>query len=308
MGLLNHLFGNKSSIARELALDGNKRMALWNKHLANWELREKLSVQFNYKNVDAVVKNFNATKEILDKIAALIPPELVNIADEEKTDAEISEDLERLKGMREIESIYTDIVLVQQKQALLRTLFREILNVLKAELHLIKLIKKKPTNLRELLLKLFMIIFHNEAQLYKIFREQCFSEEHKHVHPIIARIARAIILEEKIVEEMETDEEKFARQMVKQMADESMHAYRKLGEDIFYELARLAGAPMGMGEDIVTGIARMEGHIRNDGIMYRIVKRLRPKYTDVKIRGVILAFRMAYGLGHFEGLSAEFAT
>src|SRR3989344_2723612 len=118
MGLLNHLFGNKSSIARELALDGNKRMALWNKHLANWELREKLSVQFNYKNVDAVVKNFNATKEILDKIAALIPPELVNIADEEKTDAEISEDLERLKGMREIESIYTDIVLVQQKQAL----------------------------------------------------------------------------------------------------------------------------------------------------------------------------------------------
>ncbi len=309
MGLLNHLFGSKIRIAKELVMDDNKRMALWDKHLANYVLREKLATQFNYSTVDAAVKNFDATKSILDRIANLISPELVNISGEEKTDNEILEDLERLKNMREIEGIYTDIVLVQQKQAPLRTLFREILTVLKAELHLIKLIGKKPSNVRELLLRLFTIIFHNEAQLYKIFREQYFSEEHKHVHPIIARIARAIILEEKIKEERETDVEKFARQMVTQMAPgESMRAYRKLGEGIFYELARLAGAPMVRGEDIIAGIVRMEGHIRNDELMYRLVKRLRPKYTDVKIRSVVLAFRRAYSLGHFDGLSAEFAT
>ena len=58
-------------------------------------------------------------------------------------------------------------------------------------------------------------------------------------------------IEEEVKEEMETDEEKFAREIVKQMApDESRRRYRKLGEDIFVELAEMAGAPLKMGEDI----------------------------------------------------------
>ena len=64
---------------------------------------------------------------------------------------------------------------------------------------------------------------------------------------------------------------------------------------------------MPRGEDITEGIERMEGFMKNDEIMYKIVKKLRLKYDDTKVRGVILAFRKAYDLGHFEDLESEFA-
>lgn len=309
MGLLNLLFGSKKGIAKELVIDDNKRMALWNEHLANYELREKLSKHFNKGNVDKALQNFKATDKVLSQIEALISPELVNIADEEKEGQKILTDLKRLKGISEIEKLSETVVSVKQKQSALLKLFHEIFGVLKAELHLIRLIRKKPKNVRDLLLRLFEIIFHREDRLYMVFREQYFFEENKHIHANIVRIARAIILEEEIKEEMETDEEKFAREIVKQMVpDESKRRYRKLGEDIFLKLAEMAGAPMPGGEDITEGIKRMEGLMKNDEIMYKIVKKLRPKYEDTKIRGVILAFCKAYDLGHFEELGSDFAT
>lgn len=309
MGLLNHLFGSKKDLAKELFMDDNKRMDLWNKHLTNYMLRKQLSKQFNYGNVDRALQNFDTTNEILNQIESLIFPEFVNISDEEKTDKEILADLERLKSMHEIGTLSDAVVSAKQKQSALLKLFREILGVLKVELHLIRLIRKKPKNLRDLLLKLFEIIFHHEDRLYKVFREQDFFDENKPIHQNIVRIARAIILEEEVKEEMETDEEKFAGEMVKQMIPgESRRRYRKLGEDIFFILADMAGAPMPRGEDITKGIERMEGFMKNDEIMYKIVKKLRPKYDDTKLKAVILAFRQAYNLGHFEGLKSEFAT
>lgn len=309
MGLLNHLFGSKKDTAKKLVMDDNERMALWNEHLMNYELRGKLSRHFNFGNVDTAVQDFEATDKILREIEALISPELVNMANEEKTDEEILADLKRLKSMQEIEVLSDAVVSVKQKQSDLLKLFHEIFNVLKTEIHLIRLIRKKPSNLRDLLLRLFEIIFHQEARLYKVFREQYFFEENKHIHQKIVRISRAIILEEEVKEEMENDEEKFAREMVKQMAPgESRRRYRKLGEDIFLKLAEMAGAPIPRGEDITEGIGRMKGFMKNDEIMYNIVKKLRPKYDDTRIRGVILAFREAYNLGHFEELESEFAT
>lgn len=313
MGLFTHLFGSKRSIAKKLVMDDNRRMGLWNEHLANYALREELSKQFNFGNVDKALRDFRATDKILRRIEALISPELVNIADEEKTDEEILADLELLKNNVEIEHLADAVVSVKQKQSALLELFHEIWNVLKAELHLIRLIRKNiqknSSHSRDLLLRLFKIIFYQEARLYGVFREQYFFKENKHVHQDIVRIARAIMLEEKVKEEIETDEEKFAQEMVKQMAPgESRRRYRKLGEDIFFILAKMAGAPMPRGEDITKGIKRMEELMEDNEIMYKIVKKLRPKYNDVKIKGVILAFRQAYNLSHFEELESEFAT
>jgi len=307
MGLLNHLFGSKKGIAKELVIDDNKRMALWDEYLTNYKLRENLSKHFNFGNIDKALQDFKTTEKLLRQIETLISPELVDIAKEEKTDEEILADLKRLKSNAEIEKLSEAVMSVKQIQAELLKLFHEITNVLKAELHLIRLIRKKPS--KDLLFTLFKIIFHQEARLYKIFREEYFFEENKHIHTNIMRIARAIILEEKVKEEMETDEEKFAREMVKQMApDESRRRYRKLGEDIFFELAEMAGAPMPRGEDITEGIKRMEGFMKSDEIMYKLVKKLRSEYDNTKINGIILAFRKSYNLGHFEELESEFAT
>jgi len=309
MGLLNHIFGSKKGIAKELVMDDNKRMALWDEHLSNFLIREQLSKSFNYGNVDKTWQDFETTDKLLEQIEGLISPELVNIANEEKTSAEILADLKLLKTNPEIEELSDTIVSVKQREDALRKLFQEIFYVLKAELHLIRLIRTRPSDSRNLLTRLFEIIFHQEARLYKIFREKDFFEENKHIHAEIIRIARAIMLEEEVKEEMETDEEKFAEEIIEQMVpDESKRRYRELGENIFIELAEIAGAPMPRGEDITEGIKRMEGLMRNDETMRRIVKKLRPKYDETKIRAVILAFRKAYNLGHFEELESEFVT
>ena len=46
----------------------------------------------------------------------------------------------------------------------------------------------------------------------------------------------------------------------------------------------------------------------NDKIIYNIIRKLRPKYDDAKIKIVITVFRKAYNLDHFSDLESEFAT
>ena len=306
MGLLNYLFGSKKNAPKELVIDNDKRIKLWAEHLANYLLREKLAKHFNFGNIDNAVQNFKETDKILKQIEVLISPELVDISDEEKNEEEL---LSTLKSDSEIKKLSDNVLSAEQKQTALLKLFSEIFNVLQAELHLINLIKTKHSNLKELLLRLFEIISVQESKLYKVFREQYFFEENKSIHANIMKTARAIILEEELKEELETDEEKFAKEMLKKMAsDESKSRYRKLGEAIFFELAEMAGAPMQMKKDITAGIKIMEGLINQDDIMYKIVKKLRPKYAEIKIKGVVSAFRKAYNLGHFEELESEFAT
>ena len=307
MGLFNHLFGSTKSIAREIINDDKKRIALWERHLSDFQKRESLARHFNHANIDNALLYFEATKKVLRHIEKLILQDIVNADDEGKTDKEILGDLARLKENHEIERLHEVVLSSRQKQKTLLVVFGEILKVLRAELHLIRAIMKKPS--RDLLLSLFRIIFFNEANLYKIFRAECFGADKKHIHADIIRVARAIILEQEVEELMETDEEKFARKMVRQMAPhESKRRYRKLGEDIFLALAEKVGAPMPRGEDITKGIKRMERLMAKDDVMYVIVKNLRSKYNDSNIKGVILAFRNAYGLGHFEELESEFAT
>jgi hypothetical protein len=313
MGLLNHLFGGNKGLAEEMVVDSKKRIALWDEHLKNFAEREKLCRNFNYGTVDNAVTDFNSTKRVLGQIEATISSDIVNISKEKKTDQEILDDLTRLMSMGDIDSFTRSIVPAKDKESRLIELFKEILKVLKAELHLISLLKKKPSNVKELLLKLFDIISHHEFRLYKIFNSQMFSTDNLPMHKEIVSIAKAILLEEKIKKKIkkviETDEEKFAREMLKHMEPgETPRRYRKLAEDIYSILAEMAGAPMRRSLDLTIGIRRLETLMKKDDTMFQIVKKLRPKYDDAKIKGVVLTFRSAYNLGHFIELEAEFAT
>lgn len=307
MTLLNHLVGNKTAIAKEFVMDDKKRMALWQKHLANFSKREELSKRFNFANVDNLVKDFNATSEVLTQIEQLISPELIHIDEEEKTDQEILMDLERLKSNHELDSLTAEVVNIKQKEKLLLALFKELHDVLKAELHLIRLIKKHPVNTKELLLKLFEFIFHREARLNKVFFKENYFVENKYLHASVTKIARAIILGQELKEELETDEEKFARTMLQKMVPgESKGTYRKLGEDIYLNLVEMSGAPVSKAVEMLKAITGFENLMKNDKIMFVVVKRLRPRYDDVKVRAAIIAFRQAYNFGHFSELESEF--
>lgn len=312
--MLNHLFGNNSrenkDTARKLVMDENKRMTLWNEHLSTHLLREKLCENFNFKNVDSALQNFEATKDILIQLENLISPEFVNINNEEKNEVEILDDLKKLKTNSELDKLCDDVVYLKQKQSNIIALFDEMLLVLRTELHLIQLLKTNPINSRDLLLKLFEIIFHKEARLYQVFMEKTFRrEENKHIHFAIVKIARSIILEEELKEEIESDEEKFVREIVTKMGlSESRNSYRLMAENMYLDLADMAGAPLRNDEDILDGINRLGEFIKDDVVMYNLVKKLKPKYTDLEIKMVILAFRFAFDLGHFDDYNSEFAT
>ncbi|MFA6088936.1 MAG: hypothetical protein WC755_03665 [Candidatus Woesearchaeota archaeon] len=299
-----HLFRN---IGKELIEEEHKRIILWNDLLKNQELSEELSNHFNCKNVDKALENFKETDEILKQIEALTSKELVDISDEEKTDDEILTELDKLREIHELEALNDDIVEIKQKEHRIRELFQEIFKILTLKLHLIRVIRNNPT--KELLITLFRLIFFQEAMVFKIFKKDTFFDESKHIHFYITKITKAIILEEEIKEEPETDEEKFIKEMVKKMGiEDSRNEYRLLGENIYNEFAEMAGAPLGMNGDILKGIERMEKLMKKDKLMYKTIKKLKPKYDDAKIKMTIIAFRQSYELSHFMGFEVNFVT
>ncbi len=59
MGLLNHLFGGKKGLARELEEDSEKRYEIWKEFVSSHEKRKDLVKNFNYANADNTIKGFS---------------------------------------------------------------------------------------------------------------------------------------------------------------------------------------------------------------------------------------------------------
>ncbi|MBI3036969.1 hypothetical protein HYY73_04450 [Candidatus Woesearchaeota archaeon] len=310
MGLFNNLFGGKKGVATELAFDEQKRLQLWEQHVADYPKREQLVKFFSFANVDKALADLPALDAVLEQIEGLISTDLVEIGEEKKADDEILRDLERLASRESLgksESLRHKIGSAISRQNAVLTTLKTLHNVLETELHAIRLIRNRPDNMKEILLNLFRIIFHHEAYLYMNLSAEHYYD--KSFGPELNRIVRAILLEEELKKVVESDEDKFVRSMVRIFGrEDSEHHYRKLGEAIYSKLAEIAGAPMPRDSDLSIGIKRLERLMRSDRVMFEVIKHERPKYSDEKIRWVRRAFREAYDLGHFMGLEAEFAT
>lgn len=308
MVFLNHLrnlFGGKTGKAKRLIQSESKHIKSFEVHIANHKIREDLCKKFNFGNVDKALQDSKSLLKVLNQIEGLTSSELIDIKDEKKADSEIIDDLDSLKTIRELEGFIGHIVDVKQKEKHIIEFFNEILKVLEAELRLIYSIKKKPT--KESLLKLFELIYHHEDRLYKLFREESFSGSIE-AHKYIMDIARAVLLQKKIKEEKETDEEIFAEEMAKGMGPvETKRKYRLLAESIFYELADIVGGPTSEHMYMEDGLDQMKQLISDETIMYKLIKKLRPKYDKFTIRSTVIAFRKAFTLHHLEEFYADFA-
>ncbi len=307
MGLFNHLFGNKKNIAKELAMDDDKRMALWEQHVLNYDAREKLCKNFNYWNIENAVRNLDETIRVLEQIESLISPELITLEKEVKIDKQAIQDLKNLEILCHVDSISEIFGATKRKEKILLELFNKIFKVITVELQLIKLIKQRPQNVRKLLLELFNIMYKDEDKLYKVFRDRYYANENERMHSDITRITRAILLQEELEKRMETDDEKFARQVRKKMIDpESNHSYRRLGEAILDRLAAMAGSPLPRdAESFMAGIDKLDKFVDDDNLMREVIRKLRPRFDDTKIRIVMSSFRSAYNNLHFEDIMSD---
>jgi len=311
MGLLNHLFGSKTSIAKELLNDNEKLIAkekrweLWQAHVKDHPTIESLVHAFSYKNIDATLADWPRVLGILGQIEKLTRSEIIEIEDVERLHHEILDDLDRVKSSQEILRLSDTVKYEKHKQQAILEIFKELHHTVKVRLHLIQLIRWRRENARELLTALFSIIYHNESMLHKVFRED-FTKDSA-VKDEIRRIAKAVIVGEKLKEEVRSDEEKFAEDMLKEMGgDDSESYYRKIAEEIWTQLMIYCGAPIEDDKDFDPFIKLLEETIDDSKWMENTVKKLHPKFNPVKIRAIVLAFQKAFNLGHFDDWEEEF--
>lgn len=313
MGILNHLFGGRKGLAKEL-IDKEKRIEILKKHPNLYLQKSEKAKYFSFKNIDDALKNFNGLLEVLQEIEGMTKKELIDIEGETKNGEVIILDLKKLSSTQsndETVSLLTNMGEGVDLQKNVLKLLQKLYDVLSTELHAIKHIEKKIEkkeleNLKDLLLDLFKLIFHQEAYLWKAFMNDSFLD--KDIPLKIDKIARAILFEEELKEEVITLEEKFVRSTHNIMQDDSSeHHYRKLAENIFSDLIeeaanKLYGAfPFSSNKKAEKGLKEVENMVNNDALLFRIIKKNRPRYDDKKLKLVMEAFRRAYGQTDFTG-------
>ncbi|MEK6886526.1 MAG: hypothetical protein AABW88_01720 [Nanoarchaeota archaeon] len=309
MALLNRLFGNKTNESRKLVLADSKRIILWDQSIKNYKKKEELSRYFKFGNLKNPSKDFwENLPSVLNKIRSLISDELINIKSEKKTNNEILSDMKKLISEETIDKIHGEIQDERNMNKNVLKNIKRIHDILKVELHAIDASLKNPRENKEMLEQVFTLIFHHEAAAYQIFQKESFFKESLPKHERIKKIAKAIILEQKLKEEIETDEDKFVSSAIKIIGNEnSKHQLRRLAEDIYSELAEKVGGTT-RRNNIEEAIKDLEKAMKRDEILFEIIKKLRPTYNDEKIRQVMYIFRKAYNLGHLLGQEAQFAT
>ncbi|GEM_PF-2142635 len=310
MGLFNYLFGESSQV-QSLKINSKKRRALWKKLLEEYPQKESLSKFFKFDEVDNAMKHPKELEITLNAIEALIDKELVHIDEEERTEIEIITDLKKLnsrENRNETENLNFILGEKSQKQEAILNLLKKIHEVLKLQLHTLKLIKTNPKNKRDLLLQLFTLIFHSEAMLYGKFTSTRIDEGTK---KRIEEIIHAILNEEKYEEAASDVNEIILEKMIAQMRDDtSKNKYRKYAVKIYSNLAEICGAPLPRDEELTLGINKLDALIKNnENELLKIVKKNLPKKTTKEeVELIARAFKKAYEKGAFFELEVLFAT
>lgn len=298
MTLLNYIFRGENSKS-ELNLDNNRRLEIWNNHLALYKQKEELARNIDFPKLGSpdspgeAITNWENTIEVLTQIEGLISQDLVVIEDEEKSEEKVLNDIKEAKDYRDLETKINE-------QRVKETL-EKIYKLLKAELRTIRLIKTKPKNVHELLRYLFQSIYNTEGFLYKLF-----NDEGKKIEPII----QAILFEEEV--KIEKDEklelaQKILTQIEIQLDDDDNiedNSYLDICQYIYSMLVEKANIEVQLRGDknLIANVNKMEEIMGNDYKMREIttkaVKNLH--FKELEIDALIIAFREGYNKGFFD--------
>lgn len=131
MGLLNHLFGSKESIAREIEADEEAIIKHWKHYLSTIpkkkEIIEKLKFDSNFQI------NLQELKKLLDL-------ELIDSSAEEKEESELISDLEAIEHSQKIKRLHKleqCLGYAETKFEYVYRLLHQLHSILKSQMHLI---------------------------------------------------------------------------------------------------------------------------------------------------------------------------
>ena len=300
MGFFNHLFGSNSSLAAEINIDEQKRIAIWEEYLANCRKEEELAKFFNRGNINNAINHLDALDKVLRNIEMLNSKELIDIEGEEMLEDEIIADLKRLNAQDsqlEIFNLLQSIANEANKREKIIVLLRKIYDTVRLKLHIIKKLLQRTTNMHSFLSELFELIFYRIPNLNSVFMENYYFGDRKKNHLLVAKITRTIILGEEFNEDEISAEIEFVKKVSRQMNPESSTVYGRFARRIFIELADIAKRKMEPDYDMGNIITQIEELMLDDNLMREVIarKKGRINLSDEQIGFTINAFREAYG-------------
>lgn len=331
MGLLNRLFGGKKRLAKEIEKDEEKIIKTWRLHLNSYSLRDDLSRFFKINRVDEALKKPDELVETLNRIKATLSEELIETEDEERLEDDIIKYLEKLASKESKDHSYElagKIKAGKIEEETVRRIFMKIYEVLSTELHAIRLIKEKIRSMKrirfeneekqklmaetkKMLQNLFYAICIQEAYLYAPLNPGGKVSEH---FEKVNDAVRAVLLEEKFEEAIQTAEDRMVDVIVQIIAKEThnreksmTHAYWRLVTEIFDDLIEMAGVPSSY-EEIDLWEKRLRKIIGDDIVMERTIRKNSPNSSDEETKVMIRAFRKSYSYGYFSELIAGIVT
>ena len=144
MGLLNRFFESPENLARDIKLDEDEILKVWDDYLDSFE-----------KKSDAIsnLSSDNYTLHIR-KIKDLLDLEIVDISEEEKDEKDVVRNLsaiEYLKKIRKIKTLKDSLGYAQTRYEHAYELLKGIYSILKSEMHLLKKISQSSRSVIRLI-------------------------------------------------------------------------------------------------------------------------------------------------------------
>ncbi len=301
MGLLNHLFGGRKGLAKELIIDADKRMAL----LTDYHTKdyEKSSLIGRVNTIKEYLVDHPAElSRMLLSIERIVDPELIDIKGEEKLESEIISDLKRLGSWEkrvEFSNLFEFIRTHKNVEEQILNAFNELYQILDSQLHLLHMIRQKISSSfdkKEIrrLLSLLIDSYHSERGISGIFDPNSPNPKYS-IYKKVYSLARLILVEEKLTVSELKASSKFSKVMHREtLGEESRSQYAEDCERIFLKLITSAGAPFDDLEEALGALKKIELLIDNDSKFLKMIKMVKPKYSEDKARLVMKNFRKSY--------------
>jgi hypothetical protein len=131
MGLLNHLFGSKESIAREIEADEEAIAKHWKHYLSTVPRKKDIIEKLRF---DSDFQNY------LRELNKLLDLELIDISDEEKEESELISDLEAIEHSQKVKRVHKleqCLGYAETKYEYVYRLLHQVHSILRSQMHLV---------------------------------------------------------------------------------------------------------------------------------------------------------------------------
>lgn len=293
MGLLNRFFKNRKDVAKEILKDFEFCKSIWASYIANYinkvESVRKLLVSAGSAG-KVLIKDQDQILKIIQDIENSIPRDLVNIQGEEKKEQEILKNVKKLTsnaGGRAVYSLREQIIDEEKTITATYGILEKLAENLRAQLHVIKLIKQNPTN-EELLWSLYDLVNTQEWAFISFFNGKIRNIKDRERLELIINVLRG----EQIAKEVETEKEKLVkkyREIIMDVHSERENEIRGLALSVYEELKKEVDYYNNPDPE-----EKIRALVYDDVRLTEKIKEFKSKYPKEKLKAFIKAFRYAY--------------